>query len=154
MIYIPSKQKKQGLAFLLLALISWAPHASANPADLETGRDIFYKHCKACHGDKGDGKTFAANVLNPPPKNFTVEELKKELTDGPIRYEREEGHRHDAVGIEPHPKRNPRCGALHPKKTDATGKVKGFPFYFFISFPSLFSMEAILDSSRPDLPSR
>jgi mono/diheme cytochrome c family protein len=80
-IYIPSKQKKQGLAFLLLALISWAPHASANPADLETGRDIFYKHCKACHGDNGDGKTFAANVLNPPPKNFTVEESKKELTE-------------------------------------------------------------------------
>jgi|TARA_B100000949_G_scaffold41553_1_gene35223 mono/diheme cytochrome c family protein len=80
-IYIPSKQKKQGLAFLLLALISWALHASANPADLETGRDIFYKHCKACHGDKGDGKTFAANVLNPPPKNFTVEESKKELTE-------------------------------------------------------------------------
>ena len=81
MIYIPSKQKKQGLAFLLLALISWALHASANPADLETGRDIFYKHCKACHGDKGDGKTFAANVLNPPPKNFTVEESKKELRE-------------------------------------------------------------------------
>ena len=81
MIYIPSKQKKQGLAFLLLALISWALHASANPADLETGRDIFYKHCKACHGYKGDGKTFAANVLNPPPKNFTVEESKKELTE-------------------------------------------------------------------------
>ena len=81
MIYIPSKQKKQGLAFLLLALISLALHASANPADLETGRDIFYKHCKACHGDKGDGKTFAANVLNPPPKNFTVEESKKELTE-------------------------------------------------------------------------
>ena len=81
MIYIPSKQKKQGLAFLLLALISWALHASANPADLETGRDIFYKHCKACHGDNGDGKTFAANVLNPPPKNFTVEESKKELTE-------------------------------------------------------------------------
>lgn len=81
MIHIFSKQKKQGLAFILLALISWVPHASANPADLETGRDIFYKHCKACHGDKGDGKTFAANVLNPPPKNFTAEKSKKELTE-------------------------------------------------------------------------
>ena len=52
----------------------------ALPADLETGRDIFYKHCKACHGDKGDGKTFAANVLNPPPKNFTAEKSKQTLT--------------------------------------------------------------------------
>jgi mono/diheme cytochrome c family protein len=80
-IYITSKQKKQSLVFLLLALISWASHASANPADLETGRDIFYKHCKACHGDKGDGKTFASNVLNPPPKNFTAKKSKKELTE-------------------------------------------------------------------------
>jgi len=65
----------------LLALVSWASHASANPANLETGRDIFYKHCQACHGDKGNGKTFASNVLNPPPKNFTAEESKKELTE-------------------------------------------------------------------------
>ena len=55
--------------------------AIALPADFETGRDIFYKHCIACHGDKGNGKTFAANVLNPPPKNFTAEKSKKELTE-------------------------------------------------------------------------
>jgi mono/diheme cytochrome c family protein len=55
--------------------------ALANSSDLEIGRDIFYKHCKACHGDKGNGKTFAANVLNPPPKNFTTEKSKKELTE-------------------------------------------------------------------------
>ena len=48
---------------------------------LETGRDIFFKHCKACHGDKGDGKTFAANVLMPSPKNFTSEKSKQELTE-------------------------------------------------------------------------
>ena len=57
------------------------PKAFADSSDLETGRDIFYKHCKACHGDKGNGKTFAANVLNPPPKNFTAEKSKKELTE-------------------------------------------------------------------------
>ena len=57
------------------------PKAFADSSNLETGRDIFYKHCKACHGDKGNGKTFAANVLNPPPKNFTSEKTKKELTE-------------------------------------------------------------------------
>ena len=57
------------------------PKAFAASSDLETGRDIFYKHCKACHGDKGNGKTFAANALNPPPKNFTSEKTKKELTE-------------------------------------------------------------------------
>ena len=58
-----------------------SPKAFSNSLDSETGRDIFFKHCRACHGDKGDGKTFAANVLNPPPKNFTSEISKQELTE-------------------------------------------------------------------------
>jgi len=67
--------------FLIFISGSLLPKAFADSSDLETGRDIFYKHCKACHGDKGNGKTFAANVLNPPPKNFTSEKIKKELTE-------------------------------------------------------------------------
>ena len=63
--------------FFILVL----PKAFSNSLDSETGRDIFFKHCRACHGDKGDGKTFAANVLNPPPKNFTSENSKQELTE-------------------------------------------------------------------------
>ena len=68
---------------MLLIFISGSllPKAFGDSSGLETGRDIFYKHCKACHGDKGNGKTFAANVLNPPPKNFTSEKTKKELTE-------------------------------------------------------------------------
>tara|TARA_B100000676_G_scaffold216496_1_gene213153 strand:+ start:138 stop:521 length:384 start_codon:yes stop_codon:yes gene_type:complete len=63
--------------FFILVL----PKAFSNSLDSEIGRDIFFKHCRACHGDQGDGKTFAANVLNPPPKNFTAENSKKELTE-------------------------------------------------------------------------
>ena len=63
--------------FFILVL----PKAFSNSLDSEIGRDIFFKHCKACHGNKGDGKTFAANVLNPPPKNFTSENSKQELTE-------------------------------------------------------------------------
>ena len=63
--------------FFILVL----PKAFSNSLDSETGRDIFFKHCRACHGHKGDGKTFAANVLNPPPKNFTSENSKQELTE-------------------------------------------------------------------------
>ena len=63
--------------FFILVL----PTAFSNSLDSETGRDIFFKHCRACHGDKGDGKTFAANVLNPPPKNFISENSKQELTE-------------------------------------------------------------------------
>ena len=67
--------------FLIFISGSLLPKAFADSSDLETGRDIFFKHCKACHGYKGNGKTFAANVLNPPPKNFTTEKSKKELTE-------------------------------------------------------------------------
>jgi len=66
----------------LLAFPLWlvaAPHPAAAP-DLEPGKRIYLKHCKVCHGIEGDGQSFAANVLNPPPKNFTSAESKKELT--------------------------------------------------------------------------
>ncbi len=33
-----------------------------------------------CHGEKGDGRTFVANVLAPPPRDFTSPASKKELT--------------------------------------------------------------------------
>jgi mono/diheme cytochrome c family protein len=67
--------------FSLLACFFSSSIAFADPVDSETGRDIFFKHCKACHGNKGDGKTFAANVLNPPPKDFTSEEPIQQLTE-------------------------------------------------------------------------
>ncbi len=68
-----------GLA--LWSLLLFLSQAFAETINSETGRDIFFKHCKACHGDKGDGKTFAANVLNPPPKNFISEKSRQELTE-------------------------------------------------------------------------
>ncbi|MEE9258537.1 MAG: cytochrome c [Nitrospinaceae bacterium] len=46
----------------------------------ETGKALFIKKCQPCHGERGDGKTFAANVLDPPPKNFTSPQTKKKLT--------------------------------------------------------------------------
>ena len=67
--------------FLIGVLFLFAPQTFAEDTDLDIGRDIFFKHCKACHGRKGDGKTFAANVLNPPPKNFISEQSKQGLTE-------------------------------------------------------------------------
>ena len=67
--------------FLIGVLFLFVPQAFAEGTNLDIGRDIFFKHCKACHGSKGDGKTFAANVLNPPPKNFVSEKSKQELTE-------------------------------------------------------------------------
>ncbi len=66
----------------LLVLPLWATTLShhVSNSDLELGKKIYLKHCKVCHGISGDGQSFAANALNPPPKNFTAPESKKELT--------------------------------------------------------------------------
>mgnify|MGYP006149939577 CR=1 FL=1 len=81
MISLTKNQKKISLICITWTLFSLSSRSQSMAIELETGRDIFYKYCKACHGDRGDGKTFAANVLNPPPKNFTTEASKKELTE-------------------------------------------------------------------------
>ena len=78
-------------------LLLYIPKVFGNTGNLEIGRDIFFKHCKACHGNKGDGKTFAANVLNPPPKNFTSEKSKYELTEKRIIESVTEGRKGTAM---------------------------------------------------------
>lgn len=39
--------------------------------DASTGRAIYAKTCSVCHGDRGNGATWAKNGLNPPPYDFT-----------------------------------------------------------------------------------
>jgi len=70
---------------LLLGLCLFADQeATGNPlipkADVAVGKRIFDTHCKVCHGANGDGATFAANALNPPPRNFTTEKSRQELS--------------------------------------------------------------------------
>ena len=65
-----------------LLLSGWlvtASHDVPRP-DLEMGKIVYLERCKVCHGMRGNGKSFAANVLNPPPRNFTSEQSKKQLT--------------------------------------------------------------------------
>ena len=66
----------------ILLLPGWlvtASHDAPHP-DLELGKQVYLERCKVCHGTQGDGKSFAANALNPPPKNFTSPQSKKQLT--------------------------------------------------------------------------
>ena len=44
------------------------------------GQKIYLERCKTCHGVQGDGKTFAANVLFPPPRNFIEKNNVSKLT--------------------------------------------------------------------------
>ncbi len=39
--------------------------------ELQLGRRLYKQHCSACHGDRGDGASWAKNSLDPPPRDFT-----------------------------------------------------------------------------------
>ncbi len=39
--------------------------------DASAGRAIYAETCSVCHGDRGDGASWAKNSLNPSPRNFT-----------------------------------------------------------------------------------
>jgi mono/diheme cytochrome c family protein len=43
---------------------------------LNEGRVAYMQYCRACHGDKGDGRGPAAEGFRPPPRNFTQGEFK------------------------------------------------------------------------------
>jgi len=64
---------------LFLALILLGTSHRPEP-DLALGKKIYFKRCKVCHGKHGNTNPFAASVLNPPPRNFTADRSKKELT--------------------------------------------------------------------------
>lgn len=66
----------------ILLLPVWMVTASPDVPrpDLETGKRIYQERCQVCHGSQGDGKSFAANALNPPPRNFISAVSKKQLT--------------------------------------------------------------------------
>ncbi|MFQ5560982.1 MAG: c-type cytochrome [Nitrospinota bacterium] len=59
------------LGIAVFALFLNEAGATGNEGNLSVGAQIYKENCRVCHGDKGNGKTFVANVLKPPPRNFT-----------------------------------------------------------------------------------
>lgn len=49
-------------------------------AQAKLGKTLFKKNCSSCHGDKGNTAVWARSGLNPPPRDFTSEQAKSELT--------------------------------------------------------------------------
>ena len=49
---------------------------TVSAAVLNEGHVSYVQYCRACHGDKGDGRGPAAEGLRPPPRNFTLGEFK------------------------------------------------------------------------------
>lgn len=68
----------------MLALLA-APSAGAAtpaPATSTTARaaTLYHNYCSVCHGDRGDGKSRATGSLSTPPRDFTSEASRRELT--------------------------------------------------------------------------
>jgi len=68
------------LGFLILSLSTIAASHHTPNSSIALGEEIYQERCQVCHGNLGDGKTFAANALFPPPKNFTLKSTKTELS--------------------------------------------------------------------------
>ena len=61
------------VAGALLASIATAAHAQQS--DLTAGRALFVKRCSVCHGEKADGNSNLAKMLDPKPANLLVSKL-------------------------------------------------------------------------------
>jgi cytochrome c oxidase cbb3-type subunit III len=68
------------LGYLILIINTVAANHLVATSEVSLGKKIYHDRCEVCHGNQGDGKTFAANALYPTPKNFTAKVTKKELT--------------------------------------------------------------------------
>jgi mono/diheme cytochrome c family protein len=67
-------------ALLLLAPMTPAALAAAPPKDGPRGAVLYHNYCSVCHGDKGNGQSRATGALSTPPRDFTNEASKRELT--------------------------------------------------------------------------
>jgi len=66
------------LTSLVLGMLFLSTPARAQEQDL--GAHVFADNCSVCHGDKGDKGMYATTGLNPPPRNFTDDKARQELS--------------------------------------------------------------------------
>lgn len=59
--------------------------AVGNAASISTGKDLYAKHCKSCHGKEGLGDGPKAATLGVSCNDFSTKEFKAQ-TDGEIYY--------------------------------------------------------------------
>lgn len=62
----------------------------ADAEALNTGKEVWIKHCQSCHGKAGKGDGTKAAQLKTIPPDFTKAELQKQ-TDGSMFYKTQEG---------------------------------------------------------------
>ena len=61
------------------------PYADADDSQDQIGKELYYIHCKSCHGKKGIGDGSKAAELGTPVPDLTIAEFKSQ-TDGEIYF--------------------------------------------------------------------
>jgi len=59
-------------ALVALSLVAVPAAVAAQTGDAAAGKAVYERKCAGCHGDKGDGKGAAAELLAPKPRDFTT----------------------------------------------------------------------------------
>ena len=59
-------------ALVALWFFAGALPAHAQAGDATAGKAVYERKCLECHGEKGDGKGPAAELLAPQPRDFTA----------------------------------------------------------------------------------
>ena len=60
---------------LLAGLCTSAVAAPESPGNVVAGRALFVRRCAMCHGEKADGQSKLAPMLNPRPANLLASKL-------------------------------------------------------------------------------
>jgi len=69
---IPSRTVLAAAGLIALSLSAAPPPVAAQAGDAAAGKAVYERKCAGCHGDKGDGKGPAAELLSPKPRDFTA----------------------------------------------------------------------------------
>jgi DMSO reductase family type II enzyme heme b subunit len=59
------------LLLAVFGVVALAGSASAQQGDANAGKAVYERKCLLCHGEKGDGKGPAAELVVPKPRDFT-----------------------------------------------------------------------------------
>ena len=60
-----------GAIIVVVSLLAGIVPAWAQAGDAAAGKSVYERKCALCHGEKGDGKGPAAELLSPRPRDFT-----------------------------------------------------------------------------------
>ena len=73
-----------GAVVVAVSVVASVGQVWAQKGDAQAGKSVYEKKCALCHGDKGDGKGPAADLLEPRPRDFTTGVYKIRTTVGKV----------------------------------------------------------------------